>query len=111
MSNAIITGITASSGSSAKLKVIQPFRNPSEYQCFLEGVKRAAELFGYKVDSRAWGDGIPIDLTLYQPEEVPEPVIRAYVEGKPVAVEVFEHKPVKKKTKKKASGKSNARAQ
>jgi hypothetical protein len=94
-----------------RMKIIQPFRNPSEYQCFLEGVKRTADLFGMKVDSRAWGDGIPIDLTLYQPEEVPEPVVRAYVEGKSVAVEVVEDKPVKKKTKKKASGKSNARAQ
>jgi len=85
------------------MKVIQPFRNPSDYNCFLEGVKRTAELFGYKVDSRAWGDGIPIDLTLYKPKEKPEPVV--------VTVQDVFEKPAKKKTKKKASAGSTARAQ
>ena len=51
-----------------KKKIQQPFRNPNEYSCYLEGVKAAAEAFGYKVDSLAWGGGIPNDLTLYKPE-------------------------------------------
>jgi len=65
-----------------KKKIAQPFRNPNEYSCYLEGVKAAAEALGYKVDSLAWGGGIPSDLTLYKPEEKPEPV---------VAVEILEH--------------------
>jgi hypothetical protein len=96
------------------MKVIQPFRNPGEYACFLEGVKRTAELFGLKVDSRAWGDGIPIDLTLYEPkEDDPEPVVTVEVDEdrRTVVFHTQDDKPIKKKTKKKASGKSNARAQ
>lgn len=105
------------------MKVVQPFRNPSEYQCFLEGVKRTAELFGYKVDSLAWGGGLPIDLTLFKPEETPEPVVvveipapeevHAYADGEEIPVEVGE-KPVKakKKTRKrKTYGEPNSRAQ
>ena len=51
-----------------KKKIVQPFRNPNEYSCYLEGVKAAAEAFGYKVDALSWGGGIPNDLTLYVPE-------------------------------------------
>jgi len=58
-----------------KKKIAQPFRNPSEYSCYLEGVKAAAEALGYKVDSLVWGGGIPNDLTLYVPEDKPEPVV------------------------------------
>lgn len=61
------------------MKVQQPFRNPGEYGAFLEGVKRTAELFGYKVDCLAWGGGIPVDLTLYRLEEKPAPVVVAEV--------------------------------
>ncbi len=90
-----------------RMKVIQPFRNPSEYTCFLEGVKRTAELFGLKVDSRAWGDGIPIDLTLFRPEEKPEPVVTIEIPAPE------EDKVVKKKKtrKRKTYGESNARTQ
>jgi len=96
----------------AKHKVIQPFRNPSEYTCFLEGVKRTAELFGLKVDSRAWGGGIPIDLTLYTPEEKPAPVVTVEIdESRKTVVFHTDDKLVKKKTKKKVRGKSNARTQ
>ena len=58
-----------------KKTIAQPFRNPSEYTAYLEGAKAAAEALGYKVDSAAWGGGIPIDLTLYVPEDKPEPVV------------------------------------
>ena len=53
-----------------KKKIQQPFRNPNEYSCYLEGVKAAAEALGYKVDSLTWGGGIPNDLTLYEPEVI-----------------------------------------
>lgn len=57
------------------MKVVQPFRNPGQYGCFLLGVQATAEVFGYKVDALAWGGGIPTDLTLYKPEDKPEPVV------------------------------------
>ena len=40
-----------------KKKIQQPFRNPNEYSCYLEGVKAAAGALGYKVDSLTWGAG------------------------------------------------------
>jgi hypothetical protein len=58
-----------------KKKIAQPFRNPNEYSCYLEGVKAAAKALGYKVDSLAWGGGIPTDLTLYTWADKPEPVV------------------------------------
>lgn len=90
------------------MKVCQPFRNASEYTCFLEGVKRTAELFGYKVDSLAWGGGIPIDLTLFKPEDKPEPVVTVEI---PAPEE--EEKPAKKKIRKrrKTYGESDPRAE
>jgi len=89
------------------MKVNQPFRNPSEYTCFLEGVKRTAELFGYKVDTLAWGGGLPIDLTLYKPEDRPEPVVVVEIPAPE------EEKPAKKKVRKKRKtyGEPDARAQ
>lgn len=50
---------------SEQLKVVQPFRSPGEYTCYLAGVKAAADALGYAVDSEAWGGGLPCDLTLY----------------------------------------------
>jgi hypothetical protein len=88
------------------MKVVQPFRNPTDFNCFLEGVKRTAELFGFKVDSTAWGGGLPIDLTLYKPEEKPEPVVTVEIPAPE------EEKPAKKKTRKrKTYGEPNSRAQ
>lgn len=66
------------------MKVPQPYRNPGEYAAYLDGVKACAALFGLKVDSQAWGGGIPTDLTLYQHEEKPEPVLVAEVEAEEV---------------------------
>ncbi len=63
------------------MKVAQPFRNPGEYAAYLEGVKATAALFGLKVDSQAWGGGIPTDLTLYKEEEKPGPVVVAEIEN------------------------------
>lgn len=56
-----------------KHKLPQPYRNPSEYQCYLHGVTECAKAFGFSVDSLAWGAGVPNDLTLYVPEDKPEP--------------------------------------
>ena len=46
------------------MKVIQPFRSPGEYACFLSGVTACAQQFGHKVDAVSWGGGIPTELTL-----------------------------------------------
>ncbi len=66
------------------MKIVQPFRNPNEYSCYLEGVKAIAELFGYMVDSAAFGGGIPTDLTLYRPEAKHELVMGRIVSGEDV---------------------------
>ena len=63
-----------------KKTIAQPFRNPTEYHCYLDGVKAAAEALGYLVDSAAWGGGIPTDLTLYVLEDKPAPVVVAEVD-------------------------------
>lgn len=84
-----------------KHKVLQPFRNNSDYQCYLAGVTACAKVFGFKVDSMAWGGGLPIDLTLWKPEDKPEPVVVKEVKA-PVVKK-------KKSTKKKKHATSDSR--
>jgi len=83
-----------------KYKVTQPFHNPSEFQCFLEGARRVAAIFSYGVSHASSGGGLPTEIQLFETDRVPEP-----------EPDMIEDKPVKKKTKKKTGAKPTARAQ
>jgi hypothetical protein len=51
------------------MKIEQPYRSPSEYMAYLKGATAAANALGHDVDSKSWGGGIPIDLTL-EPQQI-----------------------------------------
>ena len=95
--NAIITGITSGSPQ-MKLRILQPYRNPGEVACFIEGVKRTAAVLGY--DISYFRNIVPSMILLKSPTPPsPEPVVTIEIpEEKPVMVE---DKPVKKKAKRK----------
>ncbi len=46
------------------MKIAQPYRSPGEYQAYLKGVTAVAEAFGFSVDAKSWGGGIPTELDL-----------------------------------------------
>lgn len=71
-----------------KHKVMQPYRSPGEADCYIKGVQAAAECFGYRVDSMAFGGGIPIDLTLYEPSEVKTKVVEVDEEAGYITTDV-----------------------
>lgn len=56
---------------SDRYKINQPYRNPSEFKAYLDGVKATVEALRpeLSVDAEAWGGGIPIDLTIYKKAE------------------------------------------
>lgn len=63
---------------SDRYKVDQPYRNPGEFQAYLDGVKATVEAMRpeLSVDADAWGGGIPTDLTIYKKAEPePEPLV------------------------------------
>lgn len=70
------------------MKVLQPYRSPGEADCFIKGVMACADLFGHKVDSTAFGGGVPVDLTLYKPEEVKRKVVEVDEETKYIMTDV-----------------------
>lgn len=60
---------------SDRYKIQQPYRNPSEFKAYTDGVAAAVKALRpeLSVDAEAWGGGIPIDLTIYKKAE-PQPV-------------------------------------
>jgi len=83
------------------MKVLQPYRNPSEAACFIEGVRRAADVFGHRIDFEfvGGGSGLPTSLALSPADPTPEPVVTIEIpEEDPMLIE---DKPVKKVSLKK----------
>ena len=92
-------------GQQVKIKVLQPYRSPGEFACFIEGVRRTADALGYGISFGSDG-GIPSEVKLSHvaptlPPPPPEPVVTIEIpEEMPVMIE---DKPVKKvKLRKKA---------
>ena len=72
------------------MKIAQPYRCPSEFDAYLKGATAVANALHYDVDAKAWGGGIPTDLTLTSqfapddqdgPDEVPQDVYEQEAEN------------------------------
>lgn len=87
------------SGTPQKMKVLNPYRNPGEANCFILGVEATAIALGHMVRRYTPSGSIPTTLEL-MPVPPPEPVVTIEIpEEDPMLIE---DKPVKKvKLKKK----------
>lgn len=71
-----------------KHKIPQPYRAVGEADAYIKGAKAAAEALGFHVDSKAWGGGVPMDLTLYEPSDVKPKVVEVDEETKYMTMDV-----------------------
>ena len=83
------------------LRVLNPYRNPGEATCFIEGARCTAAALGYEISYAA--GGVPDHLALALTAPPPEPVVTIEIpEEMPVPIEDRPVKRAKIKKRKRA---------